>query len=1268
MAKIGLVTPGLPEKNFTQDVLNMMNKQGTTGIGKVFVGPQNVTTPSEKPITATPMANQYVAPTNNLEKYAAVTNTVLKLGKEFVMPGLKNTWNFVTTPIRVIDQGVSSLAFQATHNGQDKVTYYGNDVANIQNEYKAKQAQLSQDLQTGKINKTQYDQQTTDLTNQYTPEFNQAYDKYKQVKLQEYGYRDWQTGQYKQQATIGDIWNIIDGAITTASLGTAGLAKGAAMKAAEEGLVTNGGKFLINSLEKIGLDNAASKLGAIAEKTAATKLAESINGIVKTAIEVNPAFRDYAEKQIAKLGADVTAQKFFTNAVAELVWNAPLRNQNMTMAKDIYSSILNSEFTKTPAGKSWLSSGIGQSVLLGSQLLEGGPLWPIYKLMKAGKELKIAMFGDQAVKFFGELDPAVVKNMTDAEVVAHLTKLSEDKQYGTLLDHFMRGISNTDNAMDAYKYLSQNRELIPLFKAYVASNVNEPWRMQAALAGVLRDMNARYTRNGLQWGAKEAFDQMVSYAKANEIANKITETLIAKGKLEAGMQGIAITFSREDQARVVKEISDVMTNISQQAAAQGDVPRNVILELQKEAAIKYIANAQKSGEYWAMHDGMMMDLANRIKEAKRAFSGRGGKGESVINAIKNINTEVAFKGVPTKLKNEMKALGYVYSSPEKIANPWVTVADAAGTQLESLVLGDVKKGIGSVLGVNKKVNMQVANDLLGADIAAIRGANPQFQRIGNMLTSLGLSPMESGKEAYRLINTNAASQIDNIVINGHGLSEDGVTILNKLYRYMDNPTGGFIRKQIQGSITDMRMMTVGEIAKATGLSNEASKAVQNAIIQAHLDVPLAIRGLGDKVVDFALKNPLQRLYQRLQGTLRYTWNPFFRTQEVVETKALAAGLSNGMTLFNPKGGKEITDIVKKMENFGILEGTKFGEGATNVAMGRVTATLTQFQKNDLARYIDFMAQKLTNGNVDELLTNHTAEVVDAIRPIVQYPTRGILNSNLARAVNLAAFPARYNLKVAGLATKILAQQSPMVQAAVIRGLADFGSWLNTPDGMAWRQDYANEIAMFKWLTPVGNLDWTFRVLTGNYNSWRDMGMIGGLPFGLWTTILTNQGILPEQPPYVDPKTGAIFSRKIPATMTGRMAMAITDMLGSVYTYPGRTLMLPSKSNINKTIAYRLTGQTKGDITTQKYTPADLNAKSQREQQFWYNRANSPQPTTTSDVKQFINNNLQNPQVTTTMSLPTLQKYTKTQIRQSTPATSKKKKAKTPVPFQQIIGK
>ena len=1278
MAKIGLVVPAAPE-NLGQQVFDTMKAQGKKGVGQVFVGPERQ--PTKMPtVQAIPASDQLAASLQN-DKYRRGLGAVGGFIAQNVITPL-------VAPIRAAYRGLETtglnlrdLGFQALHNGQSESNYYNNLGSQIRDEYQRATSGLSNDLKAGRIDRTEYDARNAELFSQFNSRFEQnkvLYEKAKRLNDRVWNETyDLRTGQYKpaSEVDIADVFDYVDALATTALMGksvtSGGMSRGATMQNLKSGFLKGKGTTLVENLEKIGAKKIATQVGTQLEKPLALKLASNVDNIIAKGIEKIPGFRIYADKQIAKLGGDVTAEKFFRNAAAEMLWHTPLRSQNIQMSREIVDSIVNSEFTKTPEGKTWLSSGVGQSILMASQLLEGGPLYPVLKAIRAGKELRIAMFGDAAVRAFGEIDPAVIAKMSNDEVINYMSQLSKNEKYGTLVDHFMRGISGTDNAMDSYKYLSQNRDFIPLFKAYVASNVNTPERMQAALAGVLRDMTATYTRNGKSWGAKEAFEGMVNYAKASELADTVTQGLIKKGILKEGDRGIVLTFSRADQDRVVKEITKVMQDIAAKAKEAGDVPRSVIIELQKEAAIQYIAKAQKGGEYWAQHDGMMMDLADRIKAAKRAFSGKGGKGESVINAVKNIDTNVAFKNVPKKLANELKKMGYVYSVPSKLENPWFTVAETAGNKIESLVLGDARKNVVQLLGLRKKVEKSVAEELLGADIAAVRGAQPGFARVGNMLRSFGLTPNESGREAYRLINTNAVNQIDDILIDGKKLPMEGTEVMKKLYAYINDPKGTWLQNQITKSLTDMRYMTAGEIAKATGLSGSSAKAVQKALIQAHLDVPIALRGMGDKVLDLAMKNPLQRAYQRVQGVLRYTWNPFFRTQEIAETKLLAAGLSNGTTLFNPIGGDRIRSIISKLEANNILEGGRFGEAASNVAMGRLRTDITRFQKADLARYVDFMASKMTNGDIDALFKYHSADVIDALRPIIQYPTKGFLNSNMARTLNLIMFPTRYNLKVTSLATKVLLQQPPLVQAAVVRGLADFSSWLNTPDGLAWRQDYAKEIALMKWLTPIGSLDWTMKLLTNNFSSWRDVGLIGGLPFGVWTQILTNQGILPEAPPYVSPESGDIYSRRIPESSKGRLAMAIMDMLGSVYTYPGRTLMLPGKGQINREVAYNITGAGREDISSKEYTPSDLSEKSRREQQYWYNRANAPAEKTPT-VTEYADLAMKQPTPTRVLSGPVIEKYTRYQIRQAQQAAKKARsgrggrKQRTPVPFEQIV--
>jgi hypothetical protein len=62
--------------------------------------------------------------------------------------------------------------------------------------------------------------------------------------------------------------------------------------------------------------------------------------------------------------------------------------------------------------------------------------------------------------------------------------------------------------------------------------------------------------------------------------------------------------------------------------------------------------------------------------------------------------------------------------------------------------------------------------------------------------------------------------------------------------------------------------------------------------------------------------------------------------------------------------------------------------------------------------------------VEELLQKNPDQIADALRVIVQYPRQGVLASPLARTLNIAFFPMRYNAKVTIMTANILAKQPP----------------------------------------------------------------------------------------------------------------------------------------------------------------------------------------------------------------------------------------------------
>ena len=97
--------------------------------------------------------------------------------------------------------------------------------------------------------------------------------------------------------------------------------------------------------------------------------------------------------------------------------------------------------------------------------------------------------------------------------------------------------------------------------------------------------------------------------------------------------------------------------------------------------------------------------------------------------------------------------------------------------------------------------------------------------------------------------------------------------------------------------------------------------------------------------------------------------------------------------------------------------------------------------------------------------------------------------------------------------------------------------------------------------------------------------------------------------FINSKTGEVLPQYVPVTDRGRLQLAIEDLIGSLYTYPGATVGLPSKSSVNRFVTYGITGgKNKADFTTK--TPP-LTPQERSYQQAI--QAQNPQPPSPQDL-------------------------------------------------------
>lgn len=579
------------------------------------------------------------------------------------------------------------------------------------------------------------------------------------------------------------------------------------------------------------------------------------------------------------------------------------------------------------------------------------------------------------------------------------------------------------------------------------------------------------------------------------------------------------------------------------------------------------------------------NLMDRIEYEINANAGGSG---DIRRAILEMDAAATIpQGVSDPLRKGLARLGYVVAEP------------AGGRRVNYLELNDTRKLISEAA----KGNI----DLFDAAVAP----QPQVEAISNMLSRVGLSPEASSKEGQkklaeavtaRLDNTTIAPEIKQLVKGGDSVS-GGQAILTKLQAYVEDKQASKAGEilslgtaQGHAAISDLRQLIRKEVVEALSadgfkLTKANAGEILKSITQGYIDVPMELRGLGDRAVDYLYKvNPLQKSYSRIQSALRYAYNPFFRTQEATETRLLSRVSSNNL-IWN-KSRAELNGAVKMLDESRIFSSSLYGEAAQDQVLGRITANITQGQKRDLAGLALDLANK-QGISLEKMIAEHPDQIDDALRVIVQYPTKGILASPMARTLNLAFFPIRYNTKVTMIAAQALAKQPPAIQKAALHSLFQFSSWLKSDEGIKWQAQYADAIGVLNWVTPINSIQYTLNLLNGSVDSPADLGILGGLPIGVLSQILDSQGLIHLNTPYVSPKTGDVIPKYVPETTKARAATAVSDILGSMFTYPGRTLGLPGKQeNIHRVVKQFIDTSTKTDYRVEdqldRLTPLEQN--------------------------------------------------------------------------------
>jgi hypothetical protein len=613
------------------------------------------------------------------------------------------------------------------------------------------------------------------------------------------------------------------------------------------------------------------------------------------------------------------------------------------------------------------------------------------------------------------------------------------------------------------------------------------------------------------------------------------------------------------------------------------------------------------------------------------------------NMVKKINAITSgklFEGKlsPSVIKDAAKD-GYFAVLPKKTYTPYVSVEKAAESKMIT------------------RYSSEEAN-LFEKAVKPM----PILSEIGVVLTNLGLSPVSAEASVYKMYKKEFTSLVDNLGVERiGGTKANGDVIMTKLNNFMRdyNASPGFTRK-----IVDPRQLTKKEIMSVLRCTEAEAKKVLGSLNTAMLNVPLAMRGLGDKIQDLnTALNPLASQYSRTQGAMRYTYNPFFRWQQTYQTETMVQleAITNKLgfkpiqtTLMNRvnkvvfKEFDETNDVVVKMLQDRNIFASGYSGEASGTALGQIGTSIIKSEKKSLAGLVQLQAKNAGYTDIGLYIDKHLDETIDTMRALtVHSRTASFTDSPLARTINTAFFPFRFNMKTANLMAGYIGKLPATTQVAVLANYMKSKDWLDSSEGQAWQSQYSEAIKLFSWLSPTYPLSYVLKlgedIVDPENSSVGDLGMLGGLPFGMISQILEANGIIQASAPYLNPKTGEVYPKYIPQTARAEVSLAIQSFIGSMFSYPGTIIGLPGKGQMIRSVVNSTVGganEFKEVDQTYRLTPE------QKRQQEVLSKQAGVKPTETTVVQA-------NPTTTKIESARTIPDIT---VKPTTTAAKKKKKS------------
>ena len=620
-----------------------------------------------------------------------------------------------------------------------------------------------------------------------------------------------------------------------------------------------------------------------------------------------------------------------------------------------------------------------------------------------------------------------------------------------------------------------------------------------------------------------------------------------------------LTQFKGDHKAAAAEITDYISGKNLKKMSLGDLVSELNTLATSNKKAKSIASGLKAGEQFVTSDGKKLPDAKigslgAVKSTQKEVNQlvkvlrNSTDGESAQNAIAQFlkdNPRFSQNRQNIRVLDSLRETGSFGDSAAELAKSAlkgtnrVFIKDAAGN------IKPVDFANGYYLGTRagSAADFKAVKDT--ADL--VQGNVAPLGKVGDSLRKAGISPEQQSRadvsQAYKLFKSNFEDKISGIEIPAGG------DVLGRLESLANTKAG----------VSDVRQLSWKEIQSALGTNDSESKQVLKSLKSSMLAIPTELRGLAGKIQDINTSiNPISAKYSRFQGIGRYEKNPVFRAQENIESRLGVAALT-GTTA---KPTRDYTSTIKELKDSNIFSPGYAGEGAAE-GIGKISAKLSRDQQRTIAAGFESLASKQGKTVSSYIADPKNAEMIDNIKAIVQYPERGLTSSNFMKALNLVTFPARYNIKVTQLAYKAMRQRPGIEQIAIVNGIKNYNDFINSDEGIKWQSKNSEVIGLLRYFTPIGSVESVMKLLSGKGQTVRDVGTIGGLPFGVVSSVLQGQGVVKLDSPYLDPKTGEPVPDKIPRDIKARARQALTDILGTLYTFPGRIINADSKRSFSE---------------------------------------------------------------------------------------------------------